>query len=499
MASRRRIAVWKRLLFAAVTSVGAWLAVEAVVTVLYAAELRAWGSPPPSPQKGVSVLVGNPYLIYEYPPGEHFERGVKVTINSLGLRGPEPEIPKPAGVRRLITTGDSSVFGFGVQDEEVFSSVAARELGDDVEPIVAAVPGYSSYQSLNLLRMRALRTDPDLFVIGNIWSDNNFDAFVDRDTIATLSGYEQSVKGAMKRILTKSAVYRVADWKLRVRDRMRSVERIGWQTSSQDRGQIGLRRVAIQDYADNLEHLANIADSRGADAVFLLLANNEDLGPGGTAGANMKAWTPYREVMRDTATRHGAPVLDVPALFRETGLSKEDLFLDQMHPTARGHQIIGEALAALLDEEGWTAGQRMMGDGPGGSVPEYVDPFLKGQASHDPSAAQDGPPVGAGGDAVRIEGTVKAEAYESGVIHIDAYVPGAANPTVLTTIKLQGPGPFVIPLGQPQTVVLRAYLDSEGDGPDADDPAFDFKDHPFELTKGPASAVTLDLDAGTVR
>ncbi len=498
MASRR-IAVWKRLLFAGATSLGLWLGAEAVVTVLYAAEIRAWSSPPPSPQKGVSVLVGNPYLIYEYPPGEHFERGVKVSINSLGMRGPEPEIPKPAGVRRLITTGDSSVFGFGVQDDEVFSSVTADALGDGVEPIVAAVPGYSSFQSLNLLRMRGLKTEPDLFVIGNIWSDNNFDAFVDRDTLATLTGYEQSVKGAVKRIFAKSAIYRVADWKLRVRDRMRSVEKIGWQTSSQDRGQIGLRRVAIQDYADNLEHLINIADSVDGDAVFLILANNEDLGPGGDKGAAMKAWTPYRQVMRDTAARHGAPVLDIPALFRTSGLSKSELFLDQMHPTATGHRIIGEALAALLQEEGWAGGDRMMGDGPGGPVPAYTDPFLKGQAAHDSDAAVGGPPTGGPSDSVRIEGRVKADRFESGVIHLDVYAPGDGNPTVLNTIKLSGPGPFVMPVGAAQPVVLRAYLDTENDGPDADDEAFDLGGHVFRLDQGPAQGVVIDLDAGTVR
>ncbi len=501
MVSRRRphIALWKRLLFGGVTSIGVWLAVEAAVTSLYSAELRAWASPPPTPQKGVSVLVGNPYLIYEYPPGEHFERGVKVTINSLGLRGAEPIIPKPTGVRRIMSTGDSSVFGFGVQDAEVFTSVTAALVGENVEPIVAAVPGYSTYQTLNLLRMRALKTEPDLFIVGNIWSDNNFDSFVDRDTIATLSGYEQSVKGAVKRVFTLSAVYRVADWKLRVRDAMRSVEKIGWQTNSQDRGQIGVRRVAIQDYADDLEHITQIADSVNGDVVYLVLANNEDLGPGGAAGANMKAWTPYREVMRDTAGRHGAPVLEIPELFRATGLSKEDLFLDQMHPTALGHKIIGEALASLLTEEGWTDHKRMMGDGPGGDVPDYVDPFLKGQASHSGDAAVKGPPTQGPSDAVRIEGTVKADEFTTGLIQLDVYAPGVANPTVLNTLKLAGPGPFVMPVGTPQTVVLRAYIDSEGDGPDADDPMFDLSAYTFELDKGPAKTVIVDLDAGEVR
>jgi lysophospholipase L1-like esterase len=504
---RAPIALWKRLVFGACASVGLWLTAEAAVTVLYAPEVEAWGAPPPSPQRGVSVLVGNPYLIYEYPPGVHQERGVKVTINRLGLRGPEVETPKPPGRRRFLTTGDSSVFGFGVADDEVFSSVAARALGDGVEPVIGAVPGYSTFQTLNLLRMRALATEPDLIVVGNLWSDNNFDSFVDKDTIATLTGYESSVQGAVKRLFTRSAIFRVADWKLRVRDRMRKVEKVGWQTSSQDRGQIGLRRVEINDYAQNLEHIAQIARSRGAELVFLLLSNNEDLGVGGDQGEALKAWTPYREVMRETAARHGAPVIDVPELFRASGLAKDELFLDQMHPTARGHALIGEALSSLLAERGWPTGGAVLRDPAGGAVPTYEDPFLRGgRASLNGGAAPSGPAPGAPpgaaaagpSDAVRIEGVVRAASFDGGVIHMDIITPGELTPTVLNTIRLDAPGPFVMPVGVAQPVILRVYIDSAGDGPGADDRAIVLSAHVFRLDEGPARGVIIDLDAGTV-
>lgn len=489
----RRLPFRRRLLFSAAVSLGAWLALEGVVTVLYAAELSAWESPPPSPRKGVSVMQGHPYLIYEYLPGRHRDGGVTLNINSLGLRGPELDIPKPEGVRRLITTGDSSVFGFGVEDDEVFSSVAADALGDQVEPVVGATPGYSTYQSLNLLRLRGLSTEPDLFVIGNLWSDNNFDAFVDKDTIATLSGFEQSTSGAVKRMLSKSAIFRVADWKLRVRPQIEKVRVVDWQQSSEDRGQIGLRRVAINDYAANLDHLVDIARSRDADVVFLLLANNEDLGPQGDARA-LKAWTPYREVMRETAQRHGAPVIDVPELFQATGLSKEDLFLDKMHPTVTGHRLIGEALAELLRDAGWHEGASLWTQGTGAPRPTYEDPFLKGQGDGGTtvSAPTEGPP-----SEYRIEGTVALADFPSGgLIHLDVVLPGRGNSTVLKSIQIQGPGDFVLPVGQAREVVVRAYVDPEGDGPDADDARFAFEDDPLDLSGGVVSGVVLNLDDG---
>ena len=63
-----RLSLPKRALFSAVVATGVWFLAEAVVTTFYTAELRAWESPPASPQKGVPVMQGNPYLLYECTP-----------------------------------------------------------------------------------------------------------------------------------------------------------------------------------------------------------------------------------------------------------------------------------------------------------------------------------------------------------------------------------------------------------------------------------------------
>jgi len=506
-----RLSTTKKAVFSTLVTVGVWLLAEAGATTLYGAELRAWESPPPSPQRGLSVMQGNPYLLYEYPPGEHYERGVTVRINSMAMRGPEPAQPKPEGVRRFITTGDSSVFGFGVEEDAVFSSVAAARLGDGAEALIGAIPGYSSFQSINLLRMRALVTEPDLIVIANIWSDNNFDAFVDKEVLAEAAGFESGFTARMKRILSRSAIYRVADWKLRVRGSAERVQKVAWQQDSRSRGQIGLRRVEINDYARNLESLVGLARESGAEVAFVLLANNEDVKSGGPVQAGPKAWDPYRRVMRETAARHGAPLIDVPALFLESGLGPSELFLDEMHPTVEGHRIMGEALAAVLAERDWLAGGPVQRDPHGGNVPDYVDPFVEGTSAQS-GPAGDGPPQGqadgpsdpaAGGmppDGVRIDGVLRCDDYSEGFILLEAIsADGGPNPTVLANIRLDAAeARFMIPLGKAIPVTLRAYLDADGDGPDADDRLFDLSKTVIDLTTGPAQDVLVDLDAGTV-
>ena len=63
-------------------------------------------------------------------------------INSHGVRGEEPELPRPAGRQRILTLGDSSFFGFLVSDENVYTHYLERILRDkgiDVDEIIGAL------------------------------------------------------------------------------------------------------------------------------------------------------------------------------------------------------------------------------------------------------------------------------------------------------------------------------------------------------------------------
>ena len=100
-----------------------------------------------------------------------------------------------------------------------------------------------------------------------------------------------------------------------------------------------------------------MARENNAEVVFVMLANEDDLNLEKNEG---KAWTPYRKAMKLVAETQGAPLINVPKLFIESGLSKQDLFLDEMHPTAKGHAIMGNALAKLLSDSDWMGGGSIM-------------------------------------------------------------------------------------------------------------------------------------------
>ena len=113
----------------------------------------------------------------------------------------------------------------------------------------------------------------------------------------------------------------MADWKLRVRKQQERIRTVSWQVGSS--AHIGSRRVEINDYANNLENIVEIAKETGAQVVFVMLANEEDLSQHQEGD---KAWDPYRLVMKDTAARHGYPLLNIPELFKASGLTKTAVF-----------------------------------------------------------------------------------------------------------------------------------------------------------------------------
>ncbi len=300
------------------------------------------------PVEGSVLMNGSPWLLWELRPGAHEEVGVPVRINARGMRDRDrPALSAEAGPRTL-ALGDSSVYGFGVRDAEVFTARLEEQL--HLPFINAAVPGYSTFQALNLLDMRGMVLEPDLLLVGTLWSDNNFDSFTDRALLASYAGWQASPTRAARLRLERSALFRWLDWGLRVEPRGASARRVGWQVGGED-PRTGRRRVDIVSYAENLDAFCARMEARGGGVVFLLLANREDVEP----LSPDPAWAPYRAVMRAVGARWGAPVVDLPTAFAGAGLSADALFLDLMHPTPAGHAVMADAVAGTLSAAGWPA------------------------------------------------------------------------------------------------------------------------------------------------
>jgi hypothetical protein len=110
------------------------------------------------------------------PNSVHYTYEHKVTVNSLGLRGPELPPRKAPGERRILVVGDSMVYGQGVADGQTVPAQLERALGDaDVRAVNGGLRAYSTEQELALLQDLGPEIRPDLVVLCWFWNDIDAD------------------------------------------------------------------------------------------------------------------------------------------------------------------------------------------------------------------------------------------------------------------------------------------------------------------------------------
>ena len=276
--------------------------------------------------------------------------------------------------RTVVAVGDSSVYGFGVDESENFIAQLETNCEGRLLTLNCAGPGFSTYQSLRVLETVVPREHPDLVIIGNLWSDNNFDSFVDKELMATREKLSFRLLFHVNRSLSKLAIWRF------LLSSMGSTDSVAVGGGAQTPGSVGgLRRVAINDYANNLWSMVDLVEEHGGEVLFLLLANEVDM-----SGQDFShPWLAYRSVMRDVAAARGYPVVDVPALFRAQGLPSSRLFVDQMHPSLEGHELIAREIERITTQSGWFAGKQLkkspreQGSVTAATLLTYRDPFAE--------------------------------------------------------------------------------------------------------------------------
>jgi lysophospholipase L1-like esterase len=255
-----------------------------------------------------------------------------VHINSLGLRGPDVRVPKPAGRRRLLCFGDSITFGYGMADGETYPARLAENLAArGVEVLNAGVTGYTSWQVLGRLRRIAPVVGADFasFCVG--WNDGTRRPVEDRvyaSRLAAARGFEGALRHwRLYRLL--SALY--------VRGRM-NAER---EAKVRDHP-----RVPLEQYRENLEAIVAECRARGIRPVFVRLPHRRLPGEPAPSPA-------YEEALLDVARRRGIPALSAGELGLD-GRSPDTgrLFIDSLHLSVEGNELMATLLARQLDELG---------------------------------------------------------------------------------------------------------------------------------------------------
>lgn len=293
-------------------------------------------------------------------------KGPSYRVNSLGLRGDELREGDPV---RVMTLGDSSVYGHGVDVQEVFVWRLAERAGPQVEAVNGGVPGYSTFQSRRLLDRLADVVKPDIVVVGNLWSDAYRAAVADKAWAAELAaayGRWNLLVSPLSTVSDHSALAR------RLRSTVHNgffprkdvAHEVGWShlvtpepgqggpagpPRRPTPGELPTSRVPLDEYRENLHAMVARAREAGALPAFLILPHPMDALD--RLPASDRA---YRDAMRDVAAAEGAPLIDGAAWFRDHP-TDTPRFSDDIHPNALGHAQLGDAAYAALAEDPVTA------------------------------------------------------------------------------------------------------------------------------------------------
>jgi lysophospholipase L1-like esterase len=314
-----------------------------VLGLMGGAELivRAVGVEPPVPPAIVARTIdvdidfpfmrADPELFWSPRPGFRGAfLGHPLSINTLGLRGPEVVQPKPTGRRRIACFGDSITFGYGVGDEETYAALLGRRLdGAGAEVVNAGVTGYTTHQVRLLLRRLApaLQLDVATFLVG--WNDASRRPVDDR-TYARRIQASAALDGLARHL----HLYRAAK-SLYLRSMMRHAER-EWDTPPAQ------ERVPADQYRENLRAMVAECQARGVQPVFLALPRRRR--PGETPPVPAQA-----AVLAETAAGLRVPLVDLGDLGVQAPVeSNEAYFIDNLHLSVAGHRYLAERLARVI-------------------------------------------------------------------------------------------------------------------------------------------------------
>lgn len=263
-----------------------------------------------------------------------------IGINSLGFRGEEIPLAKRPGILRVLCLGDSYTFGHHVEDAEAFPAVLQdllREAGHQgAEVINAGANGFTIVDEAILLKEKALAMNPDLVVLA--FSQNDIqDLSRPRPMIESMREHARLkslfVLGPGLKALQRTAIFngmqRAAAW-VRVRQRRVASDAPGEPGD-------GWRR-----YRDTLAEVARV--TAGREARLLLVA-----WPSAEQAAGDAPLDPILRLER-IADDLEIPFLDLTPALRgrvEAGGRPYLVPLDG-HPSAEGHRVAAERIAARL-------------------------------------------------------------------------------------------------------------------------------------------------------
>jgi len=303
----------------------------------------------PNPRELHEIFEPDPATLWRLKPGTKMGPGIEA-INSMGCRGPEFEINKPAGVKRVVALGDSVTFGAAVG----YPNALAECLGKSYEVINAGVPGFSVFQGLKLFESRIAQLKPDIVTVMFGWNDH---------WIA--KGYPDSQQQlvvpaelpATLAFVTRLRIFQLTHY---------MAVRLG---GSRREDATPVNRAPIEEYRLLLEKLIDKVEKSGARPILITPPSALDSGKvpdyifdigfmrrikgeseKDKAQRLKRLHASYNDIVRELAAKKGVTLVDLESQWYELGTAKlfRDPSRDVVHPNEEGYRLIGKILCDTI-------------------------------------------------------------------------------------------------------------------------------------------------------
>jgi len=279
-----------------------------------------------------------------------------ISINSYGILGPEFKLqPNPKGIRLLII-GDSATFS---PPQKNYSKVLKEKLsayfpGDSIEVIAGAVPGYSTYESLDWYNEFLYKLQPDITIIYLGWNDlGQFHPFGLRYKNERLKYQDRSWIG----ILTENLyLLRVPYFFIGRIEKSKAVDILPLTSEEKEI----LDKFSPTYYATNLKTLIQKLKEQGSIVYLSTLAGlitypqtDEELARMHFArGMNRKleiyraVYEKYEEALEEVSINTETQLIDLRTLIRNP--RQRNIFTDTMHINVKGAEVYGNYIAETI-------------------------------------------------------------------------------------------------------------------------------------------------------
>ncbi|NWF39491.1 SGNH/GDSL hydrolase family protein [Mariprofundus sp. NF] len=268
--------------------------------------------------------------------------GHVLKINSHGLRDFEYSYEKEKGVFRILVLGDSVTFAFGNDMEAGYSKVLERQLNEivekkysKVEVINAAHNGYNTFDEYNYLRLYGLKYSPDLLVVGVTYADFTTQSMniIIKDGVDSRPGsFWLNIPTWVKKTLRQSHLYIAIGW-VRANRGFSIKDPTAHPVPSEN-------NETLIKTKDNFDKITALASKEKIPLYFISIP--------GRGEVLLKSYLhpQFIQHLRTLENEGKGYFIDSLDGFTSHSDRLDDLYAlkDSSHPSAEGHQILGNYL-----------------------------------------------------------------------------------------------------------------------------------------------------------